>query len=118
MLCGNFFRFVFYSFELYIEKLPIQMRLIKLIIIIHCHRVPLVPIICHSGIWKKWYMVTQDDNFQTSTIVNSDAKNRILKSKLPLLIQFDYITVYIRPTIILFPMDNFGCTNTYGRGVY
>ena len=83
MLCCNLdFRFVFYSFELSIEKLPIQIRLIKLIIIIHCHRVPLVPTICHSGIWKKWYMVTQDDNFQTnqcvnelkaSTIVNSDA---------------------------------------------
>ena len=48
---------------------------------------------------------------KASTIVNSDAENRILKSKLPLLIQFDCV---IKPTIILFPMDNYGCTNTYG----
>ena len=32
----------------------------------HCHDMPLVPILCHSGIWKKWYMVTQDDYFQNT----------------------------------------------------
>ena len=82
MLCCNFdFRFVFYSFELSIEKLPIQMRLIKLIIIIHCHRVPFVPTICHSGIWKKWYMVTQDDNFQTNQCVNELKASTIVNSE-------------------------------------
>ena len=87
-LCCNFdFRFVFYSFELSIEKLPIQIRLIKLITIIHCHSVPLIPTICQVAFGKSG---TQDDNFQTNqcvnelkatTIVNSDAENRILKSK-------------------------------------